>query len=147
MEESRETYLAWLNARVREAGLKETNKDVVLCLQSAPLFLSLLLAILRDSRIPGEIQRTAASILSYFILPTDLSPEAFLGVPGVKDDIFLVALFLDGLRSRGMLDSVEKLWKGEEPLEQSFDRILACETGLISPEIAATFRKALQAAR
>jgi uncharacterized membrane protein YkvA (DUF1232 family) len=147
MEESSRTYLDWLKASAGDAGRTETDTDVLRCLHAAPSLLSLLLAVLRDAQIPPEVQRTAASVLSYFLLPTDFSPEAFLGIHGVKDDVFFVALFLDSLRARGLFAAVEKLWKGEGPLDRCVNHILGTETRLVTPEIATAFRNALKTAR
>lgn len=143
MEEA--SYYEWLEKKVKSFVSRSKDRELADCIRLAPDLFTLLLAMLRDPKIPLATHKLTASILSYFLLPTDLVPEAFLGVHGLKDDVFLVAVFLDRLKQLGQSESVESNWRGQSPVYSSVSKILSYESRLVSPEIASALRKAVLA--
>lgn len=144
MEKNETNYYEWLRIRAEAMATTEKNHHVADLLRMAPQLFALLLGLLRNESIPRNIQQTAASVLSYFLLPTDLIPEAFLGMEGIKDDLFLAALFLDRMKKMGQAPAAEAAWTGARPLFECVGEILRAEDLLVTPEIAATMRTALE---
>lgn len=145
MRESAHTYYDWLADRIENLAEQGKDPDVIECLKAAPSLFTLLLAILRDQGFTDEIRRMSASVLSYFLLPTDLIPEAFLGVEGLTDDIYLAALFFEKVGAMGYLPKLQALWPAKTSLSTCISLILKNESRLVTPDIAASFRKALSA--
>lgn len=144
MEESRLTYYEWLQKRAGDSAIHEKDPEIAASLEAAPDLFLLLLLLLRDGRLPSELQRIAGSVLSYFLLPTDLIPETLQGVLGIREDLFLVALYLQSLKELGMQEIAETNWVRDTSLYDVVDSILIWENRIIPSAVVATLREAVR---
>lgn len=144
MEESRLTYYEWLKRRSADFVREETNPETASILEAAPDLFLLLLLLLRDRRLPEKQQRIAGSVLSYFLLPTDLIPETLQGVLGIREDLFLVALYLQTLKDQGLESVAETNWVRDTPLYDLVERILGWEGDMIPSSVIETLREAVR---
>lgn len=146
MEDST-SYYEWLKRKVDHFVSETSDNELAECVSSAPDLFAVLLGLMRDSRVPQKHQQEAACVMSYFLLPTDLIPEAFIGLRGIADDVFFVGLFLEKLRTAGFAAIVEENWHGSKPVYDCVAVLMAKEAVLVRPEIADAFRKAIAAAK
>ena len=80
----------------------------------APRLAGLIVALLRDPRVPLKSKLVAGATLAYVVSPIDLIPEIILGPLGMVDDavaiIFALHILINGADRAVVLDH----WKGDE---------------------------------
>lgn len=78
----------------------------------APDVFMLLARIALDPQAPRETRRLVGGALLYFLLPTDLLPEALVGVVGFTDDVVLASIVLSQALRSDLEPLVERHWSG-----------------------------------
>lgn len=78
-----------------------------------PSFIGLLTGLLRDSRVSLLDRGFLLAVIAYVLSPLDLIPDV-LGVLGLSDDLFLLALAVRRLILRAGDDVVTDHWSGDE---------------------------------
>ena len=68
--------------------------------------------LLRDARVRVTDRALLAAVLAYVIAPIDLIPEAFVGVPGLLDDLALLAAAYHAVLVRVPASVVRDYWAG-----------------------------------
>ncbi|MBX3007662.1 MAG: DUF1232 domain-containing protein [Melioribacteraceae bacterium] len=79
----------------------------------APDFFYLLYKLMLEPQIKPIEKIKLVSAISYFILPIDLMPEAFLGPIGFLDDITFAAFALNSIINNYSSALIRKYWLGE----------------------------------
>lgn len=90
-------------ARVRKAGAALVSQ--------LPAYVGLFWRLLIDRRVPRGARALVAAAGLYVLLPIDLIPD-FLGILGLTDDIFLLALALRRLVVSAGDEVVRSNWRG-----------------------------------
>lgn len=78
-----------------------------------PAALGLLGRLLLDRRVPVSSKALVAAVAVYVVSPIDLIPD-FLGIFGLSDDVFLVALALRRLVLTSGDEVVRSNWRGTD---------------------------------
>ncbi len=79
-----------------------------------PDLVILLWRLVKDERVSPDKKIMLGAVLTYIILPTDLLPEAVMGVVGYADDIFLALYTLNELINNVGEDVIRDNWPGDE---------------------------------
>lgn len=82
----------------------------------APDLFMLLARLTLDKNVPASTRALVGGALAYFILPTDLLPEALLGVGGYTDDVVLAAAVLSQVFTEDLEPFLRKHWSGPQEL-------------------------------
>ena len=82
-------------------------------LQHAPALFELFESLLNEKLTP-EAKRLVRSIVSYFVLPWDLIPEAKYGALGYLDDLYLSVNVINEFKKEIGEDFIRKCWQGKE---------------------------------
>lgn len=98
-----------LGKRGRRGRAKTTARSLVPLL---PSFVRLLGGLMRDARVSLLDRGLVVAAIVYVVSPLDLLPDV-LGVFGLTDDLFLLALVLSRLITRAGPDVLESHWSGE----------------------------------
>lgn len=77
-----------------------------------PDLIHLTVQVLRDPRVRPAERGLLAAVLAYVFLPIDLIPEAFTGVPGLLDDLALLAAAYHAVLHRVPADLLATYWAG-----------------------------------
>ena len=102
-------------------GGKQVRRVATKLIRELPAIIGLLGRLLVDRRVPGGSKLLVAGVVLYVLSPLDLVPD-FLGLLGLTDDIFLVALALRRLVASAGEDAVRDSWRGsEEGLDLLYD--------------------------
>lgn len=130
-----------LGAVERHGGrFSETTVEALLL---APDLFLLLVRLTLDRRVPPRARALLAGTLAYFILPTDLLPEAVLGPAGYLDDLVLAAAVL-AQAFGGELDTYTRVhWSGKHELTRVIERITASADTLLGEGLYARLRRLL----
>ncbi len=115
-----------LRARIRDYAVSNEGKRdaAVDLLLFAPDVVNLLIRLIGDRRVPVKAKFKLAGVLSYFILPTDIIPEALIGVPGYMEDLALgVAAVRQLIRDSGP-EIVREHWAGQDDFVELSDALL-----------------------
>lgn len=89
---------------------RRTARDL---LPQLPSFLRLLGGLLRDGRVSLVDRAFLLAVIAYVLSPLDLIPDV-LGLLGLTDDLFLLALAVRRLILRTGEDVILDHWKGDE---------------------------------
>lgn len=101
----------------------------------APAFYRMLVALLDDPAVPRRLRPLLIAAVAYFILPSDIIPEAIHGPYGYVDDIFMCAWVADQLRRElGSEAVLVENWDGEGSVIQVIADILANEKEMIGDQ-------------
>jgi len=130
-----------LQAVERHGGrFSETTVEALLL---APDLFLLLVRLSLDRRVPPRARALIAGTLAYFILPTDLLPEAVLGPAGYLDDLVLTAAVLTQVFG-GELDKYTRVhWSGKHELPRVLERITASADTLLGAGLYARLKRLL----
>lgn len=77
-----------------------------------PRLVKLLWGLLRDRRVPLVERALVVGVIAYVVSPLDLIPDV-LGVLGLTDDLFLLAVAFRRLVGRAGADVVASHWSGD----------------------------------
>ena len=94
--------------KLSEAGVK--------ALLLVPDIFILLARLTMDKNVPASTRAMIGGALAYFILPTDLLPEAILGGAGFMDDLVLAAAVLSQAFGGELEPYARRHWSGPEDL-------------------------------
>lgn len=78
----------------------------------------LLVRLALDKEVPGPTRAMIGGALAYFILPTDLLPEAILGGAGYMEDLVLAAAVLSQAFGGELEPWARRHWSGPEDLRE-----------------------------
>jgi uncharacterized membrane protein YkvA (DUF1232 family) len=92
------------------------SEAVVEALLLVPDVFILLVRLTLDKEVPKPARAMIGGALAYFILPTDLLPEAILGVGGYLDDLVLAAAVLSQAFGGELEPYARKHWSGSHEL-------------------------------
>jgi len=76
-----------------------------------------------DKEVPGKARALIWGTIGYFILPTDLLPEAIFGVVGYLDDLVLAAVVLTQVFGGDLEPYARRHWSGQHDLMPTLRRI------------------------
>jgi uncharacterized membrane protein YkvA (DUF1232 family) len=82
-----------------------------------------LVRLLRDPQVPGATRTAIGVTLAYFILPTDLLPEAVVGGAGFLDDLVLATAVLSHAFGDELEPWARKHWSGPESLRSVLQEV------------------------
>ena len=100
---------------VEKRGGKLSEKGVKALLLVPDVFI-LLTRLTLDKSVPGPTRAMIGGALAYFLLPTDLLPEAILGGAGFMDDLVLAAAVLSQAFGGELEPYARRHWSGPEDL-------------------------------
>ena len=131
-----------LQAVERHGGrFSETTVEALLL---APDLFLLLVRLSLDRRVPSRARALIAGTLAYFILPTDLLPEAVLGPAGYLDDLVLTAAVLSQVFG-GELETYTRVhWSGRHELTRVLERITDSADDLLGAGLYARLKRLLE---
>ena len=109
----RERMLEAAGRRNRRLG-----KPVVEALLRVPDVFILLGRLALDRDVPPQARALIGGALAYFILPTDLFPEAIVGPVGYLDDLVVAAAVLSQALGGNLEPYAAKYWNGDQELRQ-----------------------------
>lgn len=101
-----------LRGLVRGYTRRHAQRVATGLLRELPSFLTLLLGLLRDRRVPPAEKALFVLVIAYVLMPADLVPD-FLGVLGFIDDFYLLGLALARLLGRAGPDLLLEHWAGD----------------------------------
>lgn len=111
----------WIRRWTTAGGRVDPWADLLFLL---PDFIHLTIQVLRDSRVRLADRALLAAVLAYVFTPFDLIPEALFGVPGLLDDLALLAAAYHAVLSRVPRALLEAYWAGPTPLFAAIRRIV-----------------------
>jgi uncharacterized membrane protein YkvA (DUF1232 family) len=103
-----------LGAIERRGG--RLSEGAVRALLLVPDVFMLLVRLALDGEVPKATRALIGGALAYFILPTDLLPEAFVGGIGYLDDLVLAVAVLGQAFGDELEPWARKHWSGSEDL-------------------------------
>lgn len=83
----------------------------------APDLFMLLARLSLDRSVPAASRSLIGGALLYFLLPTDLFPEAFVGIGGYADDLLIACAVLAEAFGRDLESWTAQHWSGSRRLE------------------------------
>ena len=89
-----------------------------------PDLVHLTVHVLRDVRIRPADRALLATVLVYVFTPFDLIPEGLVGVPGLLDDLALLAAAYHAVLTRVPADVLQGYWAGPVPLLEAIRRVM-----------------------
>jgi len=95
----------------------------------------LLVRLMLDKEVPRETRVVIGGALAYFVLPTDLFPEAFVGGAGYVDDLVLAVAVLSQVFNRELEPYAERYWSGSKKLRTVLSDILEAAQGLLGQKL------------
>jgi uncharacterized membrane protein YkvA (DUF1232 family) len=106
--------------------------DVVLL---APDLFILLVRLFLDREVPRASRQLVGGALLYFLVPTDLLPEAFLGIGGFADDVVLAAAVVSHVFSSEMRPFADRHWSGTMDLENALERVATSAQSVLGHDL------------
>jgi uncharacterized membrane protein YkvA (DUF1232 family) len=92
------------------------SEGAVKALLLVPDVFILLVRLTLDKNVPGPTRAMIGGALAYFLLPTDLLPEAILGGAGFMEDLVLAAAVLSQAFGGELEPYARRHWSGPEDL-------------------------------
>lgn len=132
-------------AAVEKRGGKLGEATVGALLLVPDVFI-LLVRLMLDKEVPGRTRALIGGVLAYFILPTDLLPEAILGAVGYLDDLVLAVAVLAQAFGGELEPYARKHWSGRQDLRIVIADVTAAAEKLLGASLWARI-KALLARR
>ena len=86
-------------------------------LLAAPDVFILLVRLFFDREVPHSTRALIGGALAYFLLPTDLLPEALLGFGGFIDDVVISATVIAHVLARDLEAVVARHWSGSRHIQ------------------------------
>ena len=96
-----------------------------------------------DRRVPRETRALFAGTMAYFLLPTDILPEAMLGIGGFADDLVLALAVLAHAFGRNLSPLAEEHWSGEQDLRVVVSDVLGTAQALLGGRVYQRLRRLL----
>jgi uncharacterized membrane protein YkvA (DUF1232 family) len=118
-------------------------KTAVNALLLVPDVFMLLVRLALDKEVPGPTRALIGGVLAYFILPTDLLPEAIIGGAGYLDDLVLAAAVLSQAFGGDLERYARRHWSGSEELRVVLHDLTTTASSLLGENIYARLKKLL----
>ena len=119
------------------------GKPVVEALLLAPDVFILLVRLTLDREVPPRARALIGGALAYFVLPTDLFPEAVVGSVGFLDDIVVAAAVLSQALGGDLEPYARKYWNGDQELRQTLHEITRSAGALLGKNLYGRLARAL----
>lgn len=148
LEADREHLLAGYD-RVRERVARALARDrdgggaVTEMLLAVPDVFMLLVRLVLDREVPGKTRAVVGSALAYFVLPTDLLPEALIGGLGYAEDVVLATAILAHSFGADLERFAGRHWSGTGEMREALGRISASARRLMGPRLEKKLGRAL----
>lgn len=116
------TFYDRLRRRMLSAAHRRSSrlgKPVVEAMLLVPDVFILLVRLALDRDVPKEARAMIGGALAYFLLPTDLFPEAIVGAAGFLDDVVIAAAVLSQALGGELEPYARKYWNGDQELRQA----------------------------
>lgn len=126
------------NRRHRKLG-----KPAVEALLLVPDVFVLLVRLALDRQVPGEARALIGGALAYFLLPTDLFPEALVGGVGYLDDVVLAAAVLSQALGGELEPYARKYWNGDQELRQALRDLSSSASALLGRDLVSKLQRVL----
>ena len=107
----------------------------------APDFFHLLWKLSADPEVPRKQKMYLLAVLSYFISPIDLIPEAVLGPLAFTDDIALGAFVVNQLLNHIDPQLLKKYWLGDGDVLHAIKKVLAVAEKMVGSKIWRKLRR------
>lgn len=126
MPQKEENYYLKLRTKMKKwiEGEEGSEHKYSQYLLWAPDLFYLLWKLSTDPNVPTKEKVKIIAVLTYFISPLDLIPEAFLGPAAFADDIALTAYILNSLLNHVDEDLVRKHWMGDDDVLDVIRKVL-----------------------
>jgi len=126
-----------------ERRSRKLGKPAVEALLLVPDVFVLLVRLALDKQVPGEARALIGGALAYFVLPTDLLPEALLGAGGYLDDLVLAAAVISQTFGGELEPYARKHWSGSHELGKVLGQITETAHHLLGDRIYARLQRLL----
>ncbi|MGH9361170.1 MAG: YkvA family protein [Thermoanaerobaculia bacterium] len=103
----------------------------------------LLVRLALDKEVPGPTRALIGGAIAYFILPTDLLPEALIGGAGYLEDLVLAAAVLSQAFGGELETYARRHWSGSEELRTVLRDLTTSANSLLGENIYARLKKLL----
>ncbi len=103
----------------------------------------LLVRLALDKEVPKPTRALIGGALAYFILPTDLLPEALIGGAGYLEDLVLAAAVLSQAFGGDLERHARRHWSGSEELRVVLRDLTNTASSLLGENIYARLKKLL----
>lgn len=135
-----------LRERVVRAASRKGKKlptTAVNALLLVPDVFMLLVRLTLDKEVPGATRALIGGALAYFVLPTDLLPEALIGGAGYLDDLVIAAAVLSQAFGGDLERYARRHWSGSEELRTVLLNLTASASSLLDENLYARLKKLL----
>ena len=98
---------AWLEIwrdRIARWRMRSAGDRLAHCLVQLPDLFTLVMKLTREPNLPAHVRARLIAAATYVLIPTDMIPEALLGVPGLADDVSVLAVAICWLTRSRQLD-------------------------------------------
>jgi|AntDeeMetagen681_2_1112603.scaffolds.fasta_scaffold37881_1 uncharacterized membrane protein YkvA (DUF1232 family) len=110
----------------------------------APDIFYLLIELIRDSEVAKSKKIKLGVVISYFIVPFDILPEALMGLIGYIDDVALSAYMLNDLFNNIDPELIKRHWAGDKNLLKVIQKILNDTDKFINKNIITRLKKIIK---
>lgn len=130
---------------LRAAGHRNRRfgKPIVEAFLLVPDVFILLVRLALDPEVPRQARALIGGALAYFVLPTDLFPEAIVGAPGFLDDLVLASAVLSQALGGELEPYARKYWNGDQELRQTLRDITQSAQALLGRDLHVRMKRAL----
>ncbi len=119
------------------------GKPVVEALLIAPDVFILLVRLMLDRDVPPRARALIGGALAYFVLPTDLFPEAVVGSVGFLDDIIVASAVLSQALGGELEPYARKYWNGDQELRETLHQATRTAGALLGRNLYGRLARAL----
>jgi len=110
----------------------------------APDIFYLLIELMRDSEVARSRKVKLGVVISYFIVPFDILPEALIGLMGYIDDVALSAYMLNDLFNNIDPELIKSHWAGDKNILEVIQEILNDTDKFINKNIIDRLKKIIK---
>jgi len=110
----------------------------------APDIFYLLIELMRDSEVARSKKVKLGVVISYFIVPFDILPEALIGLMGYIDDVALSAYMLNDLFNNIDPELIKSHWAGDKNILEVIQEILNDTDKFINKNIIDRLKKIIK---
>jgi len=122
---------------------EKLGKPVVEAMLLVPDVFILLVRLALDRDVPKEARAMIGGALAYFLLPTDLFPEAIVGAAGFLDDVVIAAAVLSQALGGELEPYARKYWNGDQELRQVLRDLTNGAASLLGRDLGARVERLL----
>jgi len=122
---------------------EKLGKPVVEAMLLIPDVFILLVRLALDRDVPKEARAMIGGALAYFLLPTDLFPEAIVGAAGFLDDVVIAAAVLSQALGGELEPYARKYWNGDQELRQVLRDLTNGAASLLGRDLGARVERLL----